>query len=228
MITKSKSLIFFILFCIALGLVVLNHKTSAQEISFDTVWSNFKTQYISTDGRVIDFYNQKDITTSKGQSYAMFFALVNNDRQTFDRLLQWTQNNLAKGDLKNNLPAWQWGKKDQAWAVTDENSASDADVWIAWDLIEAGRLWNKPEYTQLGQIVLQLVEQQEVATIPTKDYYLEKQGLYMILSGRKLNPSYLPPQILARFAQDSESWQKIRKNSIALLTETSPKGFAPD
>lgn len=229
MITKSKSLIFFILFCIALGLVVLNHKTSAQEISFDTVWSNFKTQYISTDGRVIDFYNQKDITTSEGQSYAMFFALVNNDRQTFDRLLQWTQNNLAKGDLKNNLPAWQWGKKDQAWAVTDENSASDADVWIAWDLIEAGRLWNKPEYTQLGQIILQLVEQQEVATIPTKGKMLlpGKTG-FVHDSQWKLNPSYLPPQILARFAQDSESWQKIRKNSIALLTETSPKGFAPD
>ena len=30
------------------------------------------------------------ITTSEGQSYALFFALVNDDRETFARLLDWT------------------------------------------------------------------------------------------------------------------------------------------
>jgi endoglucanase len=38
------------------------------------------------------------------------------------------------------------GQKDKNWAVIDTNSASDADIWIAWSLLEAGRLWKHPDY----------------------------------------------------------------------------------
>jgi len=34
-------------------------------------------------------------TTSEGQAYALFFALTDNDRACFDRVLTWTQANLA-------------------------------------------------------------------------------------------------------------------------------------
>ena len=40
----------------------------------------------------------------------MFFALVANDRARFDKLLSWTEANLAGGDLTQRLPAWSWGK----------------------------------------------------------------------------------------------------------------------
>jgi endoglucanase len=39
----------------------------------------------------------------------LFFALVANDRAQFERLLSWTQNNLANGDLRAQQPAWLWG-----------------------------------------------------------------------------------------------------------------------
>ena len=41
---------------------------------------------------------------------------------SFDRVLTWTQANMAKGDLRTNLPAWLWGKdKDGTWKTLDAN-----------------------------------------------------------------------------------------------------------
>src|ERR1700759_414969 len=76
-------------------------------------WSSYRTfveRFVQADGRVIDYSTPSQQTTSEGQSYAMFFALVANDRATFDRLLGWTRTNLAgnKFDAQNmRLPSWQ-------------------------------------------------------------------------------------------------------------------------
>ena len=81
----------------------------------------------------------------------MFFALVANDHARFDRMLAWTEVNLAQGDLTLHLPAWYWAKDSSGkWKVQDPNSASDADVWMAYTLLEAGRLWNSPRYSDHG------------------------------------------------------------------------------
>ena len=101
-------------------------------------------RFIDAQGRVFDPQGDQH-TTSEGQAYAMFFALADNDRATFDRVLAWTQANLANNDLSTHLPAWLWGKdKDGQWKALDPNSASDADVWMAYTLIEAGRLVEQP------------------------------------------------------------------------------------
>ena len=50
--------------------------------------------------------------------------------------------------------------------LLDSNSAADADLWIAYSLIEAGQFWEKPEYTTTGKALLSLIAQEEVATVP--------------------------------------------------------------
>ncbi len=114
------------------------------------LWNSYASRFIdSQTGRVFD-PNGDQHTTSEGEAYALFFALADNDRPTFDRVLSWTQDNLASGDLKTHLPAWIWGKnKDGQWKVLDPNSASDADVWMAYTLLEAGRLWNSNAETDV-------------------------------------------------------------------------------
>ena len=90
-------------------------------------WEQFKKEYVSAEGRVIDPSDARKITTSEGQSYGLFFALAANDRDGFRKLFEWTQNNLAEGDLRAHLPGWLWGKKsDDQWTVLDSNSASDS------------------------------------------------------------------------------------------------------
>ena len=139
--------------CIALGfsLKTAPGPVRAQSLSgHDQLWEAYAGRFISGDGRVVDPM-RGDLTTSEGQSYALFFALVNNDRTRFDLLFKWTSANLAAGDLGEHLPAWEWGKgKDGHWGVLDVNSAADSDLWIAYDLLQAGRLWNEKSYTQLG------------------------------------------------------------------------------
>lgn len=194
------------------------------------LWQRFRDYFISAEGRVVDSSLPQKTTTSEGQSYALFFALVAHDRLMFDKLLTWTQNNLAAGDLAARLPAWSWGKNDQnQWTVLDKNSASDADLWIAYDLLEAGRLWNHTYFTKLGMSLLQRIVEEETADIP---------GLgRMLLPGRtgfthddnwRLNPSYLPLQLLQRCAKLQDGLQGLVNNSQRLLMETSPRGFAPD
>ena len=193
-------------------------------------WDRFKQDYISEGGRVIDPSDARQITTSEGQSYALFFALAANDRAMFKTVLQWTQNNLAQGDLRAHLPAWLWGRKNEAeWTVLDTNSASDADVWIAWALLEAGRLWNDADYTASGKALLTLIAKEEVASVP---------GLgSMLLPGRvgfaekarwRFNPSYLPPQVAQYFARFGAPWSTLRETNLRLIMETAPKGFSPD
>ncbi|MCL7707978.1 glycosyl hydrolase family 8, partial [Enterobacter kobei] len=76
-------------------------------------------------------------------------------------------NNLAEGDLKQHLPGWLWGKKDdEQWTLLDSNSASDSDLWIAWALLEAGRLWQQPQYTETGKALLARIVAEETVAVP--------------------------------------------------------------
>jgi endoglucanase len=131
-----------------------------------TLWNAYAARFIDDQGRVFD-PKAPERTTSEGEAYAMFFALADNDRAHFDSILNWTQENLARGDLGLNLPAWLWGKdKDGSWKALDANSASDADVWIAYSLLEAGRLWSAPAYTGMGNAMLNRIASTEVADLP--------------------------------------------------------------
>ncbi|HEH9440968.1 TPA: cellulase [Aeromonas sobria] len=193
-------------------------------------WQQFKDHYISEEGRVIDPADGRRITTSEGQSYGLFFALVNDDRETFERLLQWTEVQLARGDLTGFLPAWQWGmRSDGSLGVLDDNSAADSDLWIAYSLLEAGRLWQNHSYQSIGTMLLRRIAREEVARLPGLGPVLLPAPRGFSGEGRwTLNPSYLPPQLLARFASMQGPWQEMRALLPALLTASSPRGFAPD
>ncbi len=147
--------------------------TSAQAGPCNNDWPAYRIfveHFVQADGRVIDYSSPQLKTTSEGQSYGLFFALVANDRATFDRLLNWTRTNLAGNqfDPQNvRLPSWLWGKKpDGSFGVLDPNSASDSDLWIAYDLLQAGRLWHEASYTQLGQALAAQIVRQEMTTLP--------------------------------------------------------------
>src|SRR5213075_2454258 len=96
---------------------------SAQD--WTPLWKSYAAAFMDNQVRVID-RDTGDRTTSEGQAYAMFFALVANDRARFDGLLRWTELNLAAGDLTAQLPAWQWGRDaSDRWGVLDANAAAD-------------------------------------------------------------------------------------------------------
>lgn len=195
-------------------------------------WQRFKQNLLSEDGRIIDYDPKNAITTSEGQSYAMFFALVNNEPKTFEKLFRWTQNNLADGNLKTHLPAWQWGKKDQQWQVLDSNSATDSDLWIAYNLLEAARLWDNQHYFDVGLALSQLILEKETAQIPGLGLTLLPGliGFTPTDKSWKLNPSYVPIQLLRALLHHTKDqrWQALIDSSNRLIIDTAPQGFSPD
>lgn len=192
-------------------------------------WEQFKTDLISADGRVID-PAQGRISTSEGQTYGLFFALVANDRESFQHLLNWTENNLAGGNLSKQLPAWKWGQDEHGkWRILDSNNASDADLWLAYSLLEAGRLWAVAEYRELAIEVLWRVAAQTLRPLPGVGVMLlpGDRG-FVTAQGTRLNTSYLPPQVLERFTELAPLWDELARNSRKLLLDSAPKGLAPD
>jgi endoglucanase len=196
------------------------------------LWESYARAVIDPQGRVID-HSAQDRTTSEGQSYAMFFALVANDRVRFEKLLRWSETNLASGNLAQQLPAWEWGKaSDGSWKVLDPHPASDADLWMAYSLIEAGRLWRQPSYDKLGWAMAAHIAQQEAAFVPGLGTTLlpGATGFHPESTTWLLNPSYLQPSVLARLAKAMPTgpWAGILSSLDPLLAQGSGAGFAMD
>ncbi len=197
-----------------------------------TLWNAYTSHFLDAQGRVVDPQGGGR-TTSEGQSYALFFALVNNDPARFEQVLRWTQTNLAQGDLGTHLPAWLWGKsKEGEWKTLDPNPAADSDAWIAYSLVEAGRLWNKPAYANLGREMMGLIARQEVAELPGFGMMLMPgPAAFFTHKGTwTVNPSYVPLFIFERFSaiQPSGPWGAIAMNIPRLLKQSARHGFAMD
>lgn len=196
-------------------------------------WSNFKQTFITADGRVIDHSGSIKPTVSEAQAYALFFALIANDKESFDTILRWTENNLAYGDLTAHLPAWQWGKRtDDSWGIIDKNSASDADFWITYTLSLAGDAWNEKRYTALSTLLAQRILNEETAEIPKLGLTLlpAPTGFAFADKSWKLNASYLPIQLLRWFDHTDKDprWKQLLTSSMQIISGSSPQGYAAD
>lgn len=196
------------------------------------LYENYARHFVDLDGKVMD-PDRNGMVTSEAQSYALFFSLVANDPTRFRTILHWTEANLAHGDLSRNLPAWSWGKKpDNSWGILDENSASDADLWIAYALLEAGRLWGNSVYSAKGKHLLSLMARLEVANVPLIGMVLIPGHIGFKLPENTwiLNPSYLPlPLLLAAGRADPAGpWTEMAAHLPMWFENATPLGFAMD
>jgi endoglucanase len=199
--------------------------------TYTSLWNSYAAHFMDDQVRVID-HDSANRTTSEGQAYAMFFALVANDRARFDGLLKWTEANLAGGDLASHLPAWSWGHRaDNTWSVLDDNSAADADVWMAYTLLEAGKAWKEARYTWLGTALATKIASEEVARLPGFGVVLlpAPKGFRKEDSCR-LNISYMPLQVFQGLARDLPAgpWDRLAANVPRLVAASSRQEFAMD
>ena len=195
-------------------------------------WEQYSQHFIDQQGRVID-HTAQDRTTSEGQAYALFFALVANDKPRFAKVLGWTEANLANGDLTVRLPAWNWGRNpDGSWKVIDTNPASDADVWMAYTLLEAGHLWHDSRYEKLGAVMASRIAQEEIASVPGIGTTLlpGPQGFHPDAKTWILNPSYLPLPLITGLARRMPQgpWSQLAGSLHLMFSQSSSSGYAMD
>ncbi len=195
-------------------------------------WDDFVSRFVQADGRVIDITFERK-STSEGQSYGLFFALVANQRTQFDTILKWTSDNLAAGQLGDKLPAWLWGLRDDgSWGVKDQNSASDADLWIAYSLLEAARLWKAPDYADTGRKLLTQIGRHEIAQAGSAGPVLLPAAIGFTLDKGRfwLNPSYLPDFMFRYLAATDPKgpWQSVWDGYKRMAPKIFSAGVAPD
>ncbi|MBX9913514.1 MAG: cellulase [Pseudomonadaceae bacterium] len=215
-----------------LCLTNLSHADVCASASWND-WNTFAERYVQADGRVLGSSLQADHSTSEGQSYALFFALVANDQARFEKIWRWTVDNLSAGDPGKQLPAWLWGRAaDGVWRVQDANSASDSDLWLTYALLEAARLWQRADYQTDAQRLLANIKASEVVSLPGLGQMLLPGPLGFVHADHmwRLNPSYMPVPLLRRLDHQDPTgpWGEIAKNTATLLQQATPKGLVAD
>ena len=181
---------------------------------------------------MIDFHADNH-STSEGQAYALFFALVANDRPSFERVLDWARANLAGGDLTARLMAWHWGKKsDGSWGVLDANAASDADLWLSYILYQASHFWQDNKLRSIAELLQARIEKELIIHVPENGPVLlpGPQGFALKSGGWKLNPSYLPLQVLAGLQREAPKgpWKALARSTLAMLDAVTPQFIVAD
>lgn len=218
----------------ALGAALFAGAAQAQTCAAQwPLWQNYAARFIQADGRVLNSSQTANASTSEGQSYAMFFALVGNDRARFDQLWRWTQANMAGSDINQRLPAWLWGKNASGqWGVLDANSATDADLWVAYALLEAARAWHVPQYRADAQRVLANVEKDLIVRVPGLGKMLLPGPVGFAFPGGlwRFNPSYQVLAQLRRFHAERPhgGWNEVADSNAKMLADPhiNPRGLA--
>ena len=193
---------------------------------FNTLWENYKLEYIEADtGRTLD-KQQGNITTSEGQSYTMLRAVWVSDRETFNKSYKWTKDILRQKD--SNLHSWLFGERsDGSYGILVErggnNAATDADSDIALALIFAYEKWRDTYYLDEAKLIIKDIWDKEVVLIDGKPVLvsndIEKNNTNKVI----VNPSYFSPYAYRIFktVDPANDWIGLATNSYAILKESS-------
>lgn len=198
------------------------------------LWEEFKEHHLDASGRVRDDPEHDAKTVSEGQAYGLFFALVAGDRAAFERILAWSNAHLAQGELGEHLMSWHWGQSpDGSWRVLDSNAATDADLWMAFTLLEAARLWAVPEWQALGLRLAARLSHEATTYAPGLGRVLlpGTRGFVHPPQRWMLNPSYYPPPVMQHLARAfaNDDWSEIAVTARHTLQDTLLKfKYPPD
>lgn len=125
-------------------------------------WELYRHRFLTKDGRVVDD-DSGSVSHSEGQGYGMLIAATVGDRDSFDRMLAWTERELfIRAD---RLAAWRWDPAASP-HVLDKNNATDGDLLIAWALQRASKRWDSEEYRQKSVAILDALADTAIVDSP--------------------------------------------------------------
>lgn len=181
----------------------------------------YKKNFMSDDGRIID-YERDDITTSEGQSYMLLQSLIMDDRVTFGLAYKWAKDNLQK---ENKLFAWKWGRNQNGeYKILDSNSASDADIDIAFALVSAYERWGEYQYLEEAKPIIISIWYNETKIIGN-NLVLMPGEIQAKSEKTEINPSYFSPFAFKLFQKYDElhDWSLLVDSSYYYLNEICKK-----
>lgn len=181
--------------------------------------THFLDTYVDDDGRVVRT-DQGGDTVSEGQAYGLMLAVATADEERFDLIWRWTVENLQRPD---GLLSWTW----EDGRVTDESTASDADLDAAHALVAAGDRFDRPDLYAEGLRVGEAVLDHETALTPLGRVLTA--GTWASTGPWDVNPSYSSPVAVSYLAQASGDprWAELAAGNRAVLDELLSKAPLP-
>jgi endoglucanase len=195
---------------------ISNALANATELTADPAdWAAFLTRFVAPDGRVIDTGNG-GISHSEGQGWGMFFAVVYDDPATFARISGWTSRALRRD--KDALHAWRYVPSDNP-PVGDINSATDADLFIAFALARAARRWGRPDYAHAAAAIARDVQRILVRNVAGRTVLLPGARGFVTDRAVIVNPSYYVFPAFSELSELAPSpiWAKLASDGLALI-----------
>ena len=189
------------------------------------LWDGYKTNYMSASGYVQDPL-RGGLVTSEAQSYALLQAAWLRDRDTFDRVRGWTNRHMRRDD---GLYSWLWDPRDGG-RLVDRNTATDADVDIAFALTMASVAFDNAGYAREARALVQSIRRE--ATLPLSNGWFPSAGNWA-RGDRITNLSYFAPYAYEYFERldPGVGWRQAIDIGYGLLdqaTEGAPPRLPPD
>ncbi|WP_226584556.1 glycosyl hydrolase family 8 [Acuticoccus sediminis] len=194
-------------------------------------WAAYRARFVHGDGRVVDV-EKGGHTHSEGQGYGMLLAMRADDRETFDRIADFTFRRMR--GRTDGLVSWLYHPQMSP-RILDTNNASDGDILIAYALILAGLKWDDARYLAAAMPMVTAIG----------DRLLERRGGYVRVKpaafgfdpgqhpgGAVVNLSYYVYGAFLAFeaVDDRHPWREAWQSGL-MLTEASLAGderLAPD
>lgn len=226
---QKTNLLIIAVFISLIALFILKAPSNGHTFSLKDSYDFYKIYYMTKDGRITD-PQRGNISTSEGQSYMMLKSMIVNDFKTFDLVFGWSQNNLQRRD---KLFSWLWGEnKTGEYTVLDKNSASDADIDIAFSLISAYEKTKNKKYLKSAIPIINSIWEKETRMIG---------GIRVLMPGAEqtqsekieVNPSYFSPYAFRVFQKydTKHDWNKLIDSSYHYLAKSMAQtktGLPPD
>lgn len=191
-------------------------------------WAAYKERFVAPEGRVVDTGND-GISHSEGQGWGMLLAEAHDDRETFERLWEWTQASLQWRGAR--LFAWKWDPTADH-PIVDANNATDGDLLIAWALDRAAARWDVPAWREEARGIardirrLTLMRHEDLtALLPAFDGFERDGGVIVNLS------YYVFPALEAMDRLDpAPDWDAALRSGLALVERAriGDWGLPPD
>lgn len=179
--------------------------------------SDLKPYY--KDGFYIDAQNAGN---SESQSYALLQSYWAGDKETFDKVWEWSKENLQR--KTDHLFSWKFNYPPDTLKVqiSDRNSATDADTDIAYALLKAGEDWKNSKHIAEAKLIIKDLWEIETASASGKRNIIA--GSWANKKDRViLNPSYFSPfayRVFAKYDADHD-WESLINDGYSTLSKVS-------
>lgn len=195
----------------------------------------FLDEYVEGDGRVVRRDEGGDVV-SEGQAYGMLIAVAVGDEDRFRAIWDWTKSHLARPD---GLLSWRWADG----AVTDANSAADADLDAARSLLLASKRFDDQKLADEGKRLGADILKAETAAVGGRAAPAgAPPGQRVVTPGRMVvagnwaavppfavNPGYFSPRAERELlhASADQRWREISRSQRVLGWQLAGHGQLP-